>query len=71
MSYTDGDEEFLMDPDRPKDDDVKPADAGADQSGGASYEKPVLTNYGTLARLTRNGTGTLTDGLGTMRMACL
>jgi hypothetical protein len=60
-----------MDPDRPKDDHVKPADAGADQSGDPSYEKPVLTNYGTLARLTRNGAGTLSDASGVMRMSCL
>jgi hypothetical protein len=61
-----------MDPDRPKDDQLKTTDAGADHSGGPSYEKPVLTNYGTLARLTRGGVGTLSDASGTMRMAtCL
>lgn len=57
-----------MDPNRPKDDHVNPGNAGADQTGGPSYEKPALTNYGSLARLTRNTAGTSTDAKGGKRM---
>jgi hypothetical protein len=60
-----------MDPDRPPDDHVTPAATGADQSRSPSYEKPVLTKYGTLARLTRDMSGSLADGSGPARRACL
>lgn len=57
-----------MDSNRPEDDHVKPASAGPDQTGGPPYEKPALTNYGSLARLTRNTAGTSSDAKGTKRM---
>jgi hypothetical protein len=57
-----------MDPNRPKDDDVNRGNARDDRTDTPAYEKPALTDYGSLARLTRNAAGTLTDAKGGKRM---
>lgn len=49
-------------PDRPS---AEPTDAAP------AYEKPALTNYGSLARLTRSTPGTLVDAMGVNRRTCL
>jgi hypothetical protein len=42
------------------------------ESPKRAYARPVLTAYGTLARLTRSGSGSASDAAGTPRMAmCL
>jgi hypothetical protein len=55
---------------RPKDEPVE-ATTSRTESREAPYEKPRLTSYGSLARLTRSNPGTLIDGRGTNRMTCL
>lgn len=57
-----------MDPTQPKDDHENPGHAGAEPTGAPSYEKPALTSYGSLARLTRSTAGTSTDAKGGKRM---
>ena len=39
--------------------------------GKRAYVKPTVTAYGSLARLTRSGKGSGTDGGGVMAMMCL
>ena len=54
---------------RPPDDAGTMRDTAA--SGRRSYVAPVLVEYGTVAKLTQTGGGSITDFGAMMRMACL
>ena len=60
-----------MEPTRPKNDGADPALPMAENVQPETYEKPTLTNYGPLTRLTRSSVGSLADAKGARRMACL
>jgi hypothetical protein len=48
------------------------SDARSPRRAKKPYEKPVLTEYGTVAKLTRNTSGSVSDGGGGgMMMVCL
>ena len=60
-----------MEPTRPKADGAERELPMAETAAQETYEKPTLTNYGPLTRLTRSGPGTAADAKGARRMACL